>query len=375
MKRVSLPLITKHDICNETRLFKGMSLSLDHSKTNKRKQVSGPANGRNARQKKPGLTSTKKQRIFVSHEYVDLFDAKPSESEMQWVCVNVEKGLNKQVFAFKLHKALEDVERDGLAYAFSWLPHGRAFKVHDREVFQTIILPRYMAMTNYASYLRQCSIYNFRRLTSASGNRSCGAAYHASFLRGRLFLCSRMARTTVKGTSVRPAANFCDEPDFFSMPFCTLSTAAFGIHVFEHKPFVLLTDDDEDDDVMIEETKYSAKPVTAVTLNANNMNWSDVGSKPNESVTADDVFDDFVFTGKERTSFHSLPQSFAANIGSMANNKASFEDFKIVAINCANGNDTSQIFRWQDPRESMIQDRSTAPSSDELLAAFVNEAL
>jgi len=44
-------------------------------------------------------------------------------------------------FPFKLHKILEEAERNGFDNAISWLPSGKAFKVHDRvSVFHVSIM-------------------------------------------------------------------------------------------------------------------------------------------------------------------------------------------------------------------------------------------
>jgi HSF-type DNA-binding len=49
-------------------------------------------------------------------------------------------------FPHQLHFVLAEMERDGQAHIASWQPHGRAFKVHDREQFVKTILPRYVVV-------------------------------------------------------------------------------------------------------------------------------------------------------------------------------------------------------------------------------------
>lgn len=171
-------------------------------------------------QKRPGLTASRKQRVFVSHDYQDLATEVPYKADIDWVQFYKNKPLKSIPFALKLHCALERVEEDGLSNVFGWLGHGRAFKIHDREVFKSKILTQYIGMTNYASFLRQCSLYCFRRLTRASGVASYGAMYNEYFLRGKPFLLQRMKRIKVKGTEIRAAANFEEEPNFFEMTIC-----------------------------------------------------------------------------------------------------------------------------------------------------------
>ena len=144
----------------------------------------------------------------------------PSKKSFTWIERNQKKPINKQAFLFKLHRALDLAEKDGMQWAFGWLSHGRAFKIYNRDVFKNKILPLYMGMNNYASFLRQCSLYNFNRLTRASGIASYGAHYNEYFLRGRIHLCTQIKRSQVKGTVIRPAARFDEEPNFFDMSPC-----------------------------------------------------------------------------------------------------------------------------------------------------------
>jgi hypothetical protein len=48
----------------------------------------------------------------------------------------------KVTFALRLHYVLRDVEKEGKTNIISWLPHGRAIKVHDKELFEQEILPK-----------------------------------------------------------------------------------------------------------------------------------------------------------------------------------------------------------------------------------------
>jgi HSF-type DNA-binding len=75
----------------------------------------------------------------VSHEYVDHLNgprlmAEPSPR------VSV-----KEAFPFKLHKMLQEATVEEFEEVVSWQPHGRAFRVHDRETFIRDIMPRYAA--------------------------------------------------------------------------------------------------------------------------------------------------------------------------------------------------------------------------------------
>ena len=51
-------------------------------------------------------------------------------------------------------------------HAVNWLPHGRSWKICNREIFTEIALPRYFGHKNYASFVRIVNAWGFRRVTS-----------------------------------------------------------------------------------------------------------------------------------------------------------------------------------------------------------------
>jgi hypothetical protein len=73
----------------------------------------------------------------------------------------------------------------------SWLPCGRAFKVHDQKEFASLIMPRYFRHSRFKSFLRQLSMYKFQRITEGP-NR--GAYFHPAFLRDNVELCRSINR-------------------------------------------------------------------------------------------------------------------------------------------------------------------------------------
>ena len=52
---------------------------------------------------------------------------------------------------------LNDAEQEQFENVVSWLPGGRAFKVHQTEKFVKKIMPRYFNQTKYKSFGRQVS--------------------------------------------------------------------------------------------------------------------------------------------------------------------------------------------------------------------------
>ena len=78
----------------------------------------------------------------------------------------------------------------------SWLPGGTRFKVHDTEIFESLLTPRYFNQNYYKSFQRQLNIYGFERVRQG---RHKGAYFHDLFVRGEPGLCHQMVRTKVRG--------------------------------------------------------------------------------------------------------------------------------------------------------------------------------
>lgn len=125
-----------------------------------------------------------------------------------------------KTFPFILQTMLGEVEEIGLANMVSWRPHGRAFMVQNVAGFVSHVMPLYFKkQTQMASFLRQLSLYGFKRITNP-GLLDRGSYYHPYFLRGRLDLCAYITRTRIKGHSAAggPSNNPWTEPDFYNLP-------------------------------------------------------------------------------------------------------------------------------------------------------------
>jgi len=80
---------------------------------------------------------------------------------------------SKRSFPFKLLQLLEDASLEGNEHIVSWLPHGKAFKVHKTTEFENELIGRYFRQTKYRSFVRQVSpqrLYGMRILVSKKGN-------------------------------------------------------------------------------------------------------------------------------------------------------------------------------------------------------------
>jgi len=109
---------------------------------------------------------------------------------------------SKFAFPFKLHRLLEDAEKNGHASIISWTPSGRAFKIHKPKEFAALVMPRYFDQTKYRSFQRQLYIYGFDRVKKDKSlpPAEVGAYTHELFVRGQAELCLNMSRKKVKGT-------------------------------------------------------------------------------------------------------------------------------------------------------------------------------
>ena len=103
------------------------------------------------------------------------------------------QGSNTLLFPWKLHDMLQTVEREGQDSIVSWLPDGKAFKVHDSTTFVNDIMPRHFKQTKYKSFQRQLNLWGFKRITKSTGADK-GAYSHPQFLRGQKSLCRHLCR-------------------------------------------------------------------------------------------------------------------------------------------------------------------------------------
>ena len=112
-------------------------------------------------------------------------------------------------FPLKLHEMLsQEFDNEDIV---SWLPHGKAFRVHNPKEFAAMIMPRYFRQSKYKSFQRQLHIYGFKRIRSEK-MFDFGAYYHEKFLRGQKTTCLTMTRQTIKGGKT---TEHLPDPDFY----------------------------------------------------------------------------------------------------------------------------------------------------------------
>mmetsp|Transcript_25582 Transcript_25582/g.55040 ORF Transcript_25582/g.55040 Transcript_25582/m.55040 type:complete len:517 (-) Transcript_25582:270-1820(-) len=98
------------------------------------------------------------------------------------------QSLQSQKLPSKLAAMLSDPDH---ASIITWMPHGRSWKILNRELFSTFALPRYFGHSNHASFVRIVNAWGFRRITKGPDRDSY---YHEMFLRGKPRLHERMKR-------------------------------------------------------------------------------------------------------------------------------------------------------------------------------------
>jgi hypothetical protein len=116
-------------------------------------------------------------------------------------CGNYEEQKNhsEHAFPFKLHRMLDDADRNGFAHIVSWVEEGAAFKVHDSEAFLAKVMPNYFDQSKYECFRRQLNVYDFNRVSK--GPKRGGTYYHRFFLRSDRGLCQNINRPTSTITS------------------------------------------------------------------------------------------------------------------------------------------------------------------------------
>jgi hypothetical protein len=61
----------------------------------------------------------------------------------------------RSLFPAKLRQLLDDSEMEGNTHIVSWMPHGKAFRVHNPKEFAAKIVGRYFNHGQYRSFTRQ----------------------------------------------------------------------------------------------------------------------------------------------------------------------------------------------------------------------------
>lgn len=97
----------------------------------------------------------------------------------------------------------------------SWMPHGRAFKVHKKDAFVKVIMPRYFKTAKLTHLSDTLRIWGFCRLKAKGPDK--GAYFHVHFVRGEASLTRHLSRQQMKGAMANwPGTG--GEPDLYAAP-------------------------------------------------------------------------------------------------------------------------------------------------------------
>lgn len=109
---------------------------------------------------------------------------------------------------------MDDAETEGHTHIASWMPHGRAFKIHNKALFQGLMV-RYFR-TNKISHLNDTlRLWGFRRLKKSVSDK--GAMFHIKFVKGDPALSRHLTRVHMKACMENwPPPE--GEPDLYIQP-------------------------------------------------------------------------------------------------------------------------------------------------------------
>jgi len=103
-------------------------------------------------------------------------------------CMALEKsGCPKMNFPAKLFEVITDEANSDI---IQWLPGGKAYIIHDKKRFAADILPRYFKQSQFTSFTRKLSRWNFQRVTRGL---LMGAYFHKYFQKDNPSLCRMMS--------------------------------------------------------------------------------------------------------------------------------------------------------------------------------------
>jgi hypothetical protein len=113
-----------------------------------------------------------------------------------------------------LRQMLQDAETEGHTHIVGWMPHGRAFKIHSKELFQGL-MPRYFKTSKVTHLSDTLRIWGFRRLKKNGPDK--GAYYHRSFVKDDPSLSRHQTRIQMKDSMAHWPPSL-GEPDLYKAP-------------------------------------------------------------------------------------------------------------------------------------------------------------
>jgi hypothetical protein len=125
-------------------------------------------------------------------------------------------------FPWKLYDMLDAAEKRNEEHVISWIRDGKAFKVHNRELFIEQYMKKMFNQTKFKSFQRQLNLWGFERVQNGPDK---GSYYHPLFVQGNRDCCQRLTRVRLKGGGDRPSRN----DDESSLPAESAGSAAASV--------------------------------------------------------------------------------------------------------------------------------------------------
>jgi len=113
-------------------------------------------------------------------------------------------------FPARLHKILSEPKN---SHVITWMPHGRAWKILDKERLISEVIPNYYVCKKYESFTRQLNGWGFKRLHQSGPDFGC--FYQESFLRDLPELTCLIRRLAANLGKSTPFAK--GEPNFYKI--------------------------------------------------------------------------------------------------------------------------------------------------------------
>lgn len=100
-----------------------------------------------------------------------------------------------------------------ISYKLSPQSHGRAWKIHNKDLLVTEVIPKFFVQSKYESFTRQLNGWGFKRLIQAGNDFN--AYYHECFLQGHPHLTSFLRRVPPNQGKLLPHVE--GEPNFYEI--------------------------------------------------------------------------------------------------------------------------------------------------------------
>ncbi len=129
-------------------------------------------------------------------------------------------------FPWKLYDMLQTAEKRNEEHIISWINDGKAFKVHDRDLFIEEYMKKMFNQTKFKSFQRQLNLWGFERVQNGPDK---GSYFHPLFVRGKRESCQHLSRVRLKAEGKRSTQQgSLDKPEskFSPQPPSVSSTAA-----------------------------------------------------------------------------------------------------------------------------------------------------